>query len=78
MRRNYPPVGFVERLNIVVYASDMNVSEICRRAKISQSCFYSYLHGDSTPSLTTLTNLSRVLRVSTDYLLFGVVEKCNT
>lgn len=78
MKRNYPPEGFTERLNEAIYKSGLRPVEIQRKARISESCFYYYMRGDTTPSLMTLVNLCRVLDVSADYLLFGRVKQCNT
>lgn len=71
MRRNYPPDGFTERLNEAIYKSGLSMTVITRRAQISESCYYSYVHGYTTPSVKTLASLCRLLHVSADYLLFG-------
>lgn len=61
--------GFAERLNEAIWASDMDISEICRRAGISRSCMWSYRYTATMPPSGNLARLAVVLNVSADYLL---------
>lgn len=78
MKRNYPPEGFVDRLNEVINKSGLRMIEIRRRVNISDSRLYGYVNGEITPSLMILARLCVVLNTSADYLLFGEEKKCNT
>lgn len=61
--------GFAERLNEAIWASDLDVSEICRRTGISRSCMWSYRYTATMPPSGNLAKIAVVLKVSTDWLL---------
>ena len=61
--------GFAERLNEAIWASDMDVSEICRRTGISRSCMWSYRYTATMPPSGNLAKIAVVLDVSADWLL---------
>lgn len=66
--------GFAERLNKAIWASDMDISEICRRTGISRSCMWSYRYTATMPPSGNLARIAVVLGVSTDWLL-GIGRK---
>lgn len=68
-RKSISIEGFAERLNEAIWASDMDVSEICRKAKIGRSCLYSYRYTATMPPSGILARLAVALNVSTDWLL---------
>lgn len=68
-RTNCRIEGFAERLNEAIWASDMDISEICRRTGISRSCMWSYRYTATMPPSGNLAKIAVVLGVSADYLL---------
>lgn len=61
--------GFAERLNEAIWASDMDISEICRQSGISRSCMWSYRYTATMPPSGILARIAITLNVSADYLL---------
>ena len=60
---------FVERFKEVYYESNMIATEVCRKANISRTCFYSWNNGYTEPEIANFANLCKALNVSADYLL---------
>lgn len=61
--------GFDERLRSAVNKTGLTETEICKRIGLHHGAIYSYLNGITMPSCKTLARLSKVLGVSTDWLL---------
>lgn len=61
--------GFSERIEKAIWDSGLDLSEICKQAKISRSNLWSYRFQGIMPTCMTLAKLSIVLGVSTDWLL---------
>lgn len=66
--------GFSDRLNEAIWKSDMDLSEICVRSKVSRSCLWSYRYTGIQPPAWALARLAVTLGVSTDWLL-GIERK---
>lgn len=66
--------GLNEKLNIAIYESGLDLSEICKRAKISRHMLWQYRFYSVTPGALALARLAVVLNVSADYLL-GISDK---
>ena len=66
--------GFSDRLNEAIWKSNLDLSEICRRSKVSRSCLWSYRYTGIQPPAWALARLAVALNVSTDWLL-GLREK---
>lgn len=67
-------IKFAETLRELLERDSMSArrKELCRRVGISQAVLSQYLHGKSTPRLTTLVRLAEFLGVDLHYLVFGV------
>lgn len=63
------PVGFGERLNHAIMLSGLSLSEIERRSGVSHGNISHYCAEVMLPSAYNLYELSRVLHVSSDWLL---------
>ena len=61
--------GFEDRLQKAIGAMDMTYSEVCRKTGIGQSCMNGYINYGMMPNCLNLVRLSKLLGVSTDYLL---------
>ena len=61
--------GFAERLLVLMENRGMNEAELRRRADVSKSMLYYYLHGHSEPTGYVIVRLCRALGVSADVLL---------
>ena len=75
--KHYQPVGFSKRLYDAFVTSGLDVTEISKRTGISRSSVYGYMYYGITPNIKALIALCVVLKVSSDYLLFGG-GVCNT
>ena len=62
-------LSFGERLNEAIWRTHLGDSEICRRANISRSQLWQYRYQAVEPRLAVLAKLSKVLGVTTDWLL---------
>lgn len=60
---------FVKRLRESYYDSGMIATEVCRKANISRTCFYSWFNGIHQPDIDSFADLCKALNVSADYLL---------
>lgn len=65
--------GLTERLEQAIIDSGMNLSELCRRAKISRHMLWQYRYYAVTPSAFVIARLAVTLGVTTDWLL-GIGE----
>lgn len=61
--------GFMKRLNEAVFASGLEVWQICERAGIKRSALASYRYNGVLPNAGNLLKVCAVLNTSADYLL---------
>jgi transcriptional regulator with XRE-family HTH domain len=69
MMRRYVVNGLSKRLRQAVADSYLSLEDIRIRTGISRSCLWYYLTNEKNPSIYSLTQLAKVLNVSTDWLL---------
>ncbi len=58
-----------ERLTEVLKNCKLSQTELAKQLNIGQSNIAHYIKGDRMPSLETLANLCKVLKVSPEYIL---------
>lgn len=61
--------GFTDRLEEAIFASNLSLSEICRKANISRPLLWNYRFGNTMPQAMNLLRIALALNVSTDWLL---------
>ena len=61
--------GFAERLDETIAKRGLSQYEVCKRVGVSDSVIWCYINYHKMPTCMTLARLSKVLGVSTDYLL---------
>lgn len=69
------PAGFPDRLIDAMNRKGMSCAQLARRVYCDRKSIYAYIHGDTSPSATTLARMCHVLGVTADWLLFGKEEK---
>ena len=74
MKTKQTIAGLNDKLNDAIYESNLDLSEICKRANISRNMLWQYRFYAVTPSPLVLARLAVVLNISTDYLL-GISDK---
>lgn len=60
------------RLRMLMASQKLTVAEMSQRAGVSKSAMEKYLAGPSSPRATAIASLCASLKVSADWLLFGV------
>lgn len=73
--KNYPLVGFIERLNDSFLKSGLTQVKLAESIGVERKTVINYLHGISEPQASVLGKICKVLNVSADYLLFGTKEE---
>lgn len=61
--------GFTEKLEKAINDSNLTLTEICERSRISRHMLWEYRYYAIIPSCLVLARLATTLNVSTDYLL---------
>ena len=69
MKERYIVNGLHIRLRQAVADSNMTLTDIERKTGVRRDALWGYLNNHRTPTLYPLIRLSKVLNVSTDYLL---------
>lgn len=67
--------GLSERLEKCLLKSNYSTMDIERMTGLNHSHISRYITGEMNPSVYSLAVLSKLLNVSTDYLIFGKGEK---
>ncbi|WP_074743350.1 helix-turn-helix domain-containing protein [Celeribacter indicus] len=69
---SFDALDISERLRTLMNTHKLTVSELSQKAGVSKSAMEKYLAGPSSPRATAIASLCASLRVSADWLLFGV------
>lgn len=70
-QRHYPPFGFPERLAQAMQTRKMTPEMLGHLIGIDGDRVEKYTKGQSIPDITILGQMSKHLKVSTDWLIFG-------
>ena len=69
--KQYPPVGFSERLYNAWVNSGLDLTELSRRSGVARSSLYYYMYDGVSPNISVFARICKVLKVSSDFILFG-------
>lgn len=71
-KSHYPPYGFPERLTQQMQTMKMTPEMLAHLLNIDTKRVVAYMKGQSIPDITILGQMSKHLKVSTDWLIFGL------
>lgn len=71
-KSHYPPFGFPERLTQQMQTMKMAPEMLANLIGIDTKRIVAYMNGQSIPDITILGQISKHLKVSTDWLIFGM------
>lgn len=72
MRKNRGFVrGFPDRLKKALKEKDMTYMEFARRIGCDKKTVYNWIEGISSPDMVSIEKMCKILRVTSDYLIFG-------